>query len=545
MSTSPVDYSSFFGGGGAPPYTPGEYNPASVYNITNTGDPGTQATQDRLYEAAWGNQANTYNAGQQQYYNNLEGQYSAAANTEGANIGNVPGYTSGEMQNILQTPQLQAGETTAAEYAGLAPTDQQAQGMAGNPNSFYNWYNPSAITGPLDSYAGGETNALTNASQQLGSANATQQNADAAALNPASLTVSPDFLKSVEGAYNGAASNIYGDVNSPNLKLNINPSDYLMGPKEMQDIQTQAGNAVQTQVQSQNEAYARAAAASGNSDPLAVAALKQQNAAQGDEAAANAETQAYLGALNEQRGLSMNLAQGQLGAGQTQAQLQVGAGENLLGQQLGEANTYEAMNLGANQTYAGMQLNTAQQQEANAAAAAEYEGSTGIGMMQNQAQQGTAAQEYLQSTGGQIAQNVNTANTAAATQAYQTQLQNQMYQQQNTFNQNTAVTQNQQQAYQAAANARIAGQNTFLNWSTGQGNAATQASLGYNQANNQAAATAFNGMNQSANTATNWGLGLNQTTGAAGFSRDFNQIVGALSGATNAGANSYRASQGY
>jgi len=531
MATSPsFDYGQFFSPAGAPWMTPQQQNPASVYNITNTGDPGTQATQDRLYESAWGEQQQGYNANQENYYNANQGQYANAANVEGANIGDTPGYTPSEMANILQTQQLQSGETTPQGYAALAPTADQSAAMAGNPGSFLNYYNPSTITGPMDTYNAAETGDYSNAVTGLGGALNTQSTADASALNPASLTVAPSFLSSVENAYTGAASNINTDVNSSKLNLNLDPSTYLMSPKELQDIQTQAGQAVQTQTAAQNQAYEHAAAASGNADPMAVAALEQQNRAQGDEAGANAETSAYLAATGEQRQLENTLATEQLGAGQTQTQFQVGAGENLLGQQLGEANTYEGMNLGANQTYAGMQLTTAQQQEAAAAAAQEYEGSTGIGMEAAQQSANAANQEYLQSTGEGLSQNINTASTAAGTQAYNIGLQNQMYQQQNQFNQNTAVTQNQQQAYQAAANARVAGQNTFLNWSTGQANASTQASLGYGQQNNQAAATTFGGMNASANTATNWGLGLNQTTGVRGFATDFNQIMGGLSG---------------
>jgi hypothetical protein len=523
--------------------TPNMMSPGMVVPVTNLGDPGAQQMQNRLASSAIGSQLEAYDANQQQYYNNAQSAYANAANVEGANIGNTPGYTTDELGNILQTSQYQAGETTPQGYASLAPTQAQSAAMLGDPNSLYNSFDPNAILNTVNTSQGNQQQFLTNADTALGTAQANMGAGYDSAMSNPGLSYDPtgSFLNSVEGAYTGAASNIGAADTNANLSLtnDLNPNTYNMSDAQVQQIENQAATGVGAATAAQNQAYENAALASGNADPMSVAALQQQNRVQGDEASAAAVTNATLAAQAQQRSLEMNYAQTQLGAQQTESGMQVGAGENLLGQQLGEANNYQQSSLAAEQNLANLGM-SATTNEANAAYQnAMYGGNAGIGIEQNVGQQMTAGQEYGQTTGENLAANVNQLNTTYANQQYQNQLTNTMYQQQNTFNQNTAVTNTQSAAYQAAANARIAGQNNFLNWSTGQANANANTSLGYTGAENTANATTLGAMNQATATGAQWGLGLNNSTFSGQLEQGLGKglataAVGSSAGAPNA-----------
>ena len=465
-------------------------------------------------------------SGQAQYAGALENYYRAPMNAMAGSIAAQPGFSDQELQNMLQTGQYQSGITTPDQYATLAPTGSEAAGLG---TDIFQYYNPQAINDLYQGAAAGEgdqfhgaTDIYNAAGSAMGDTLTNQRKGYASAIDPNALQLDPNgnYLNALEGAYNQHAGAINAATNNSNLQLQLKPGDYLMGNQEVQDIQNQAGQAVQTARQAQFEQLQRAAAASGNADPLAVAALGRETQQRANESAANAETNAYLQATGQQRQLAMNYAGANLGASQTQAGLQTAAQENLLGQQLGAASQYQAQRLGAQQNLTADQMAAVGAQTQAGLNAAQYGGSTGIGLAEQGmamnagiGQMGIGAQQYLQNSGTALSQQ-QIQNTM---QQYQQRLQNAMYQQQNTFNQNTGITDRQAAAYQAAANARINGQNTFLNWSTGQ----TGQAVGQQQT----------AMQQQLQAGQGWGGYANQkATIPTGFDKALGAIAGAAGG---------------
>jgi hypothetical protein len=591
--------------------TPPQFSPNWATN-----DPQTAMKDNRTYAASMGGNLDNMLGGQQAYADQLEAFYRNPMNAEAANIAQTPGYTTDELGNITRGDQYAQGVTGADSYSQLNASDQEKAAMKGDPNSLYNFYNPDQLnsinqdsatrqrgrfgdtqgamnanlegtqgrldtsigqaTGRLDSSLEGAANRIASSLDQtqgsMQSALDQQKQGYGQAINPSNLRVDAGFLPAVEGAYQQHAGAMDAATGSSKLNLNLSPQDYLMSNQELQDTVNQAGQSVQNARQSQMDAYTRAAQASGNADPMALAALATQTQNQGNEAAANAQTNAYLAAKGQQRGLAMNYAGANLAAGQTQAGMQVGAQENQMSQQLGEANAYEQMRLGAEQGLtadqmaaiqpqtgsqmgaaqylSGAQLGSAQylgsagqtageylgslntganQYMGNARLGADqYLGSTGIGMEQGIGQQAQNTGQYLTNTGTGIAQNVNQLNTQYGNQQYQNRLQNTMYQQQNTFNQNTAIQDRQAAAYQAAANARMGGQNQFLNWSTGQVGQA----VGQNQTAAQQRVGLYGEQTGAINQATgqwgNYNLAKNMQPST------FDKIAGGLIGAAGA-----------
>lgn len=475
MGTSPFPYADYLNS--APSYLPNYQGPSSYNPNWNTQDPAAQMRDNRAYFAATGGSLDNMLGGQQNYASQLEAFYRNPMNAAAGQLATTPGYTSDELSNITRGDQYQKGVTTQDQYNSLGPTDAEYSGMAGNPSSLYGWFDPAYGEQIDQGSAGAQRGVMGQAGSSLGSTLAQQQQGYKAAIDPTALSLDPGYLSSVIQAYGQHSGAIDAATNSPKLDLNLAPQDYLMGDKELQDTVNQAGESVQNARQSQMDNYTRQAQASGNADPMALAALASQTQNQGNEAAANAQTNAYLAARGQQAGRAMNYAQANLGAGQTQAGMQVGAQENLLAQQMGEANTYQQMRLGAAQNLTADQMAAVQAQTGAQMGAAQYLGSTGLGMEQGIGRQAADTQQYNTNTGTQIAGQVNALNTGFQNQQYQNRLGNNMYAQQNTFNQNTGVNDRQAAAYQSAANARIGGNNQFLNWSTGQ----TGQAVGQNQ----------------------------------------------------------------
>lgn len=530
MSTAPYSNFSYADWLNQSPYQ--STNDAEINGVQNSNwsNPNSAFQSNLLNEQVMGGElqsefGNTANTAQQ-----LANYYRQPMNEAAAALASTPGYTSGELGNILDTSGYQQGETTQGQYAAMNPTQQQQAGMEGNPNSFMDWFDPSQTQGDITHAASLSQNDLNNTNLALQNTMNNQSAGYSGAINPAALTVNPALQGQLQNTVGGASNAINAAVNSPNLQLNLAPQNYLMSNQQVQATENQAAQDVQQQAQSQYENTYKAALASGNADPMALAALQQQSQATSEEAAANAETSANLAATGQQRTLAMNYAQAQLGAGQTQAGLQSSAQENLLGQNLGEQMGYAGMQIGAQQGLTADQMAAIQNEANTQSAANEYLGSTGINLQQGVGAQEEAAQQYLTNTGTGIEQAMNTAKTGAATQQYQNQLQNQMYQQQNQFNQNTAIQDRQSAAYSAAANARMSGQSQFLGWATGATSGATNQQLA--SQNMQAGVYGTQGQlaNQSAGA---WGNYQLQKNGQPGV---LSQVMGGIAGAAGAAA---------
>lgn len=494
MGTAPFDYSQYFQ---QQPWNPGTTMGSSAYSYApnyDTYDPSAAMRGNRNSAMAWGQNMDSNLAQQQQYASGLESYYRQPMDAAGGQLAGTPGFTPDELANITRGGQYQAGVTTSDQYSAMGPSAAEYTGMGGDPNSLYGWFDPKYQEDINRSSADQQRGQFGSAQGRLDQALGQQSKGYSDALGAQGTQLDQSYLPGIQSAYAGHAGAIDAATNSQNLNLNLKPEDYLMSGQDVQDTINQAGRGVQTARQSQMEDTYRRALASGNVDPMALAALGRESQGRANEEAANAQTDAGLQARGQQRGLAMNYAQANLGAGQARAGMQVGAQENLLGQQLGSQNAYEAMRMGLTAD----QLAAVQAQTGAQMGAGQYLGSTGLGMEQGIGNQAANTQQYVTGLGTQIAGNVNQLNTNFANQQYQNRLQNAMYQQQNTYSQNTGVQDRQAAAYQAAAQARIGGQNKFLDWSTGQ----TGQAVGQGQTAAQQRIGAFGSASGAANQAT-------------------------------------------
>lgn len=264
----------------------------------------------------------------------------------GLGSGGLQGYTPEQQSQILGFDTLGG--------PGLSP--EEVQQMAGNPGQI----EANASQGVSDLQTGVNQGAVNIA-------NLGQHNAGAiiGAVDPSKFNLSNDYTGAVSGALDQEGGALDSAVNNPNLGLSDQfNSDYNFGPADEQRVVTQAGTSIGNRYAATADQVNRAAAASGTTSPLALAAsmnrLNHQSAAdQGD-----AMTAAQIAAKNEALGVTQSKEQMRLGTAQDISSRQMQAGEVMGAARTGAANTGEQLRLSGQGQAQQLGL-TAQEQAAN------------------------------------------------------------------------------------------------------------------------------------------------------------------------------------
>jgi hypothetical protein len=341
---------------------PGATNPSTLNNpIGNVSSTIGGVTQRALdYGNQFNNQFGSQYTGDISTQNAYMNQADAAYN----DLYNTPGYTTAEAGQINQAPALNAAMTTPGQYQSNYLTGQEQSAITGNPNAVSQAFDPSSIMNIPQGTA-------TQLGQNLGQTQAGFNQI----LDPNQLTYSDQFV---------------------------------------QQLQEQAGQQIGAEYGAAQDQLARQAAASGQVNPLALAAGENR--------------------LLQGQGISQADAVTNASIAAQQAQLQ--SRQALAGMQVGAQTTLGQMGQGAAEFTGQLGLG-----------AGEYAGNTAI---------------YQAQTADQLASQ-RAAQLAANRQS--TNLSNQQQQYQQAYN-----TANAASGYgQTIANARIAGQQAARNYWQGQG----------------------------------------------------------------------------
>lgn len=333
---------------------------------------------------------------------------------------------------------------TPEQTAALQYTPDQQAAMMGNPNSVAQ--NALANNAQLGTYMIQNAGNVQNAAQQ-GAAGIT------GAIDPKQFNLDPAYRQALQQALGTEQQTLGNASNNPNLGLSGKfNQDYQFGAQDQQDIINSAGQTAGLQYNSMADTARRQAIAQGNGSPMAMAALQENLARQGSNAASQAMTNARIAAKNEQLGVTQTGEQMRLGTAQDVSSRQMQAGESLAGSQIGAANTQQQLALQAAGMGQGLNLQ-AQQAAANL---------------------GTGAAQYnagLESQNTQFATNANLqagqyADSAAAQRAAalaQNQQQTSMYGQNTGYNQGMGVNQAMSNRYGQVANQQQTGQQNYAN----------------------------------------------------------------------------------
>lgn len=317
-------------------YQPGQ----TFYDYSASDDPYSLAMQDRMSSKAMQDTLDQGIRDTQNWYQENEGDlYNRLVSGPGgySNIwAGQGGYSPEASQNILQTGLTQSSLATPQELDDLSLRGYEHAQIAGTP-----WQARDEVFG-----AGGRSDWLTD-QQNQGSARQREaatglESGLGNAIHPGVLRVAEDYLPKLEEIISSGDAR-YAGLNDPG-KLGLSQEfldQYQFGDRDSQDIVDAAGRGSMLATQAQNEALERAAAAQGNTAPLALASANSRNRLQGDIAANESMTDARI--LAKQLGLdtSANREQLRLAAERDMANRAFEATGITTGQQLAAKRDYE------------------------------------------------------------------------------------------------------------------------------------------------------------------------------------------------------------
>ncbi len=434
----------------------------------------------------------------------MYGNYGNLMNQSYGQLAETPGYTDEESANITREPQYMQGITSQEQYQGLNPTDQEYAGMTGDPNSYYNSYDPAGADQITTSGAEQQRNASNLAGGDISGATGRQRDSLGQAINPGNLRTSQAYGDNMDSVLNATHGRLGENQSSTTGRLDkavYNPdlgisSGYSrkagMSDEEVNQVANAGARDVGLRYQSMMGDAARRAAEAGNASPLAVGALQARLAQQSATGAADARTNAYLAARGQQRQAETGVESTRLGAEQYRTGAQLGAGQ-FLGAQGQQAAEYEGglaqqgtqskenTRLGAEQYLTGAQVGAANALGQNELQGAEYMGGLRSSNEAQISNRNLQANQYQQGLGTQIAQNVEQTNAQRQAALYGNRAALGQYQQGQTYGQNFNTQGALSQGYGNVANARRGGQQEYRGWTgaqTGQALGAAQTATG-------------------------------------------------------------------
>jgi hypothetical protein len=519
--------------------------PASIYGspvaapaYSNAPLTTAQSIQNEQgYINAAGQQINQSAQAAEGYYSPLQEEATGNVNTALQALQQTPGYTPTEASQINVNYGANDTSQQALNQEFLTPQEQAS--IEGNPDvgvttnasgvqgqqSALNQYgqNLSGEVGVNADYTGqGVTNLDTGVTGATG------------ALDQGVNTAAGSLASGLQGAQSGFAS-LNQAVDNPALAFDPNNTEQQITNAQVQQMQTNAGEAVGSQYQAAEDQLKLSAAQAGNTSPLAIAAANARLQSQEAAGEGNAESTAAIQALQAQEQQATSIEQQREGAVQAQTGLQANAATTEQAQAQNAAALAGTSNLTAQELAGTTGVSAAENVGQAGLTAAEQEGQTDINAANTYGQ--TALNEAVTETG----QNTNAANLAeqeaasrAATvannrQATQTNVNNTAFTQGDTTQQQTAA------GAQAVGNARIAGNNAYIAGEQGQQSSAQQGGENALAAQQQAYSTETGGLTGATNTQSNFNTAKNASSFGTQLAGSVAKGIGSLVGSAATG----------
>lgn len=457
----------------------GDPNALSRFAISNTLGEG-----NNLIGSA-GAQQDLYGNRETAGYNQVQDLYNPIWNGGG-------GYTSDEQKGILQS-------------GGPVGTDALSyEASQGLNNDFLSPADQASITG--DPYRANRTSQADTAKLTSGSdAEATRQRAIATsgaadlsgdvadmakgysdAIDPSKLSVSSDYTQGQQAALGQGEASTSAALANPDLDVTDQyKTEAGMTDQEVADTAALGARAAGAGYQSDIDSLQQSAEASGETNPLAVAAMRDQLQRESGAAVTDATVQAQLAARGQQRAAATGVQQTELGAGQYKTGAELNTAQQLMQAQISSGQAQENTRLGANQDISGRLMTAAGDVGLAAIGTGEFGQGQAAGTESN-----IAARQQQEGEYGQSQDVATTAQGEADLQARQNELalnnqQTKQYNQATKFGQSYATNQalsnrystiaNQYQQQQAEGRAAAAGQEQYQG---SQANSAGQRQLG-------------------------------------------------------------------
>lgn len=507
---------------GAPPTaSSGNFQPN-----TQTDDINRMWRDNRTTALDQGSAINGDLVNQQNYRSGLESNYRNAADTAYNDLSQTPGYTADESSNIVRNNQFNGLLSPQSKFDSLNPTAQEQAGITGDPNA----PRDPNLQRQIDSNSANmQRGAVQATTQNIGDTLGKEEAANSAAIDGSKLGVSSDYYKNTSGALAAGDSAVRGTVDSSKLRYDPNvAAASKFSDKDVQDWQDQAARTVQSRYAGAKDDLTRAAAASGNAGPLAVAAGRARLENQSAAGAADAATDARIQGKQAQTQRNMDLESARIGAEQGYSGLASSNEQTLAARGLTQANTDEQTRLAAQEDISNRQMQAASTETAHGLQGATTAGQLATGVEQGIGGQEASTQQNITNTGvaadtsasGRAATLYNARNTAGK------------YGIDTAYSQGADVNKTLSAANTGVANARITGGQEYRGYLGSQTQQAQQAGQAATGQRIQNYGTQMGATNQATSGESGWEIG-NQ--GNTVLNKSLNTI-GTLSGAARSAA---------
>lgn len=451
-------------GGGAYPNAPSPYTP----NLPNGSDPSNLPSGDpnvlqrnaisttlgegnNLIGAA-GQQQGVYGNRETAGYDQFQKQYAPIWNGGG-------GYTPGEQSGILQsggptgTDALQYEASQGLNNDFLSPADQK--NMVGDPYRAQrtSQADTAKLTAGSADEATKQRNINTGGAADLAGDVSTMAAGYKAAIDPAQLGVSAGYGQGQAAALGQGQASTSAALANPDLNVTDQYKQQAgMTDQEVANTAALGAEAAGAGYAADEDALQQAAEASGETNPLAVAAMRDTLQREKGAAVTDATVKAQLEARGQQRAAAQGVQTTELGAGQYKTGAELNTAQQLMQAQIASGQAQENTRLGAAQDISGRQMTAAGDVGLAAIGTGEFGQGQAAGTEANIAARQSQEGEYSQT------QDVGTAAQGEAdAQARQAQLalnnqQTKQYNQATQFGQSYATNQALSNRYSSIAN---------------------------------------------------------------------------------------------
>lgn len=494
--------------------TPISTIPNKSVNFNNTSDLADQFVNNRALNENEGDMYQQYFGGEASRRLGLENGALLKSNDLYSQLEQNPGYSQQEIDAQLGNRPDGGNDfrdLLNQDYnSNYLSEDEQGQ-IRGNPYGAMDQLHPEELTNNNTTAFNASRGYIDNANNRL------NQNYDVTndRLNSA---ITPDL--GMSDGYSGSISNIenvtddrmQGAVNNKGLDMSGEYGRQAgMSDQEVEDTAAMGGQAVGARSRAAIQDLERQAAASGNSSPLAVAAMRAQFEDQNAVNSADAAVNARLGARAQQRDAATGVEGTRLGAERYKTGAQLDAASRMGDLATNAETNRERMRMQGAQDISSRRLGAASQLGQMGERSAMYETDANLGAERDWASRGQQANEFNQQMGYGAARTAEQQQSDRAAGLAENRQGVNMANQGNQFNRGYQVNATLANTNKGIADARRQGQAETRNYYTGQQQYQGQQA----QQNNQNLLTNRQQTQQGRNAATqgsaSWELGNKQS----------------------------------
>lgn len=333
--------------------------PASVPFYDGT-DLAKQYQNNRNTQQNEGDRLEGYFGGESSRRSGLENAALLKSGQLQTELERTPGYTSQEAGDITRGEDYK--KLLGTDYDSNFLTPEERAAAIGDPHAASAAFDPSILRNTNETAFNANSGNVSGTRDKLSQGLATMKSEMGDAVDPSKLGLSRGYQAGSDAVLNATGDRVWDAATSEGLDMSGEYGRQAgMTDQEVSDTAAMGGQAVGARSRSAIQDLERQAAASGNSNPLAVAAARREFEDQNAVQSADATVNAQLAARDAQRKAATGVEGTRLSSEQYKTGAQIGAGMDLGRFAQGALDTREGMRLGSEQDISSRRLGVASQ----------------------------------------------------------------------------------------------------------------------------------------------------------------------------------------